>query len=248
MTKITSPADLAALRAGGQILARTLQLLAEKALPGTKASFLDTLAEETLRAAGGEPAFKGYQGFPATVCISINSEVVHGIPGEKVLREGDVVGLDCGVRYKGFVTDATVTVGVGKISKAARQLIDATEQSLWEAVKIIKAGIHTGDIGHAVQVYVEERGYGVVRALVGHGVGKQVHEDPKVPNYGEPGTGTVLPAGVVIALEPMVTAGHWDVRTAADGWSVVTVDGSIAAHYEHTLVVTEEGCEIVTQL
>lgn len=248
MTKLTSATDLAALRAGGKILAQTLQLLSEKALPGTKASFLDALAEETIRTAGGEPAFKGYQGFPATVCISINSEVVHGIPGDKVLRDGDVVGLDCGVRYKGFVTDATVTVGVGKISKAARKLIDATEQSLWEAVKIIRAGVHTGDIGHAVQTFVEARGYGVVRALVGHGVGKQVHEDPKVPNYGEAGTGTILPAGVVIALEPMVTAGHWDVRTAPDGWSVVTVDGSIAAHYEHTLVVTEDGCEIITKL
>lgn len=248
MTKLTSPADLAALREGGQILARTLQLLAAKALPGTKASFLDALAEETIRAAGGEPAFKGYQGFPATVCISINSEVVHGIPGDKILRDGDVVGLDCGVRFKGFVTDATVTVGVGKVSKASRKLIDATEQSFWEAVKVIHAGVHTGDIGHAVQTYVEARGYGVVRALVGHGVGKQVHEDPKVPNYGELGTGTVLPAGAVIALEPMVTAGLWDVRTAPDGWSVITVDGSLAAHYEHTLVVTDKGCEIVTQL
>ncbi|MEK7518310.1 MAG: type I methionyl aminopeptidase [Patescibacteria group bacterium] len=248
MTKITSATDLAALREGGKILAQTLHLLAEKAIPGIRAADLDALAEATIRAAGGTPAFKGYQGFPATVCISINSEVVHGIPGEKVLREGDVVGLDCGVRYKGFITDATVTVGVGKISKAARKLIDATEQSLWEAVKVIRAGVHTGDIGHAVQSYVEAKGYGVVRALVGHGVGKQVHEDPKVPNYGEPGTGTVLPAGVVIALEPMVTAGHWDVRTAPDGWSVVTVDGSLAAHYEHTLVVTEDGCEIITKL
>ena len=248
MTKATSAADLAALRAGGKILAQTLQLLATKALPGTKASLLDALAEETIRAAGGEPAFKGYQGFPATVCISINSEVVHGIPGDKVLREGDVVGLDCGVRYKGFVTDATVTVGVGKVSKAARKLIDVTEQSFWSAAEVIKAGVRTGDIGHAVQTYVEARGYGVVRALVGHGVGKQVHEDPKVPNYGEPGSGTVLQEGVVIALEPMVTAGHWDVRTAPDGWSIITVDGSLAAHYEHTLVVTADGCEIVTKL
>ncbi len=248
MTRITTPADLAALREGGQILARTLQLLVTKAQPGTTAAALDALAEETIRAAGGEPAFKGYQGFPATVCISINSEVVHGIPGEKVLREGDVVGLDCGVRYRGFVTDATITVGVGKVAKTARKLIEATEQSFWEAVKVIRAGVRTGDIGHAVQTYVEARGYGVVRALVGHGVGKQVHEDPKVPNYGEAGTGVVLPAGVVIALEPMVTAGHWDVRTAPDGWSVVTADGSIAAHYEHTLVVTDEGCDIVTKL
>jgi methionyl aminopeptidase len=248
MTKITSAADLAALREGGKILAQTLQLLAAKALPGTRAATLDALAEETIRAAGGEPAFKGYQGFPATVCISINSEVVHGIPGKKVFHEGDIVGLDCGVRYKGFVTDATVTVGVGKISKAARKLIDATEQSFWGAANIIKAGVHTGDIGHAVQTYVEARGYGVVRALVGHGVGKQVHEDPKVPNYGEPGSGSMLQEGVVIALEPMVTAGHWDVRTAPDGWSIATVDGSLASHYEHTLVVTADGCEIVTKL
>lgn len=248
MTKLTTPSDLADLRDGGRILAQTLQLLAEKAVPGTRAALLDALAEETIRAAGGEPAFKGYQGFPATLCVSVNSEVVHGIPGDKVLRAGDVVGLDCGVRYKGFVTDATITVGVGKVSKAARKLIEATEQSLWEAVKVIRAGVRTGDIGHAVQSYVEARGYGVVRALVGHGVGKQVHEDPKVPNYGEAGTGTVLPVGAVIALEPMVTAGHWDVRTAPDGWSVVTVDGSLASHFEHTLVVTAEGCDIVTKL
>jgi methionyl aminopeptidase len=248
MTKISSATDLAALREGGRILAQTLQLLAKQALPGTTAASLDALAEATIRAAGGEPAFKGYQGFPATICVSINSEVVHGIPGEKILRDGDVVGLDCGVRYRGFVTDATVTVGVGKVSKAARKLIDATEQSFWEAVKVIRAGVRTGDVGRAVQAYVEARGYGVVRALVGHGVGKQVHEDPRVPNYGESGTGTVLPEGVVIALEPMITAGHWDVRTAADGWSVLTADGSLAAHYEHTLVVTADGCEIVTKL
>lgn len=248
MTVLTTPNDLAALRDGGKILAKTLQLVASNAKPGTRAAHLDALAEDTIRAAGGEPAFKGYQGFPATLCVSINSEVVHGIPGDKVLREGDVVGLDCGVRYKGFITDATVTVGVGKVSKAARKLIQATEQSLWEAVKLIRAGVRTGDIGSAVQSYIEAYGYGVVRALVGHGVGKQVHEDPKVPNYGTAGTGTVLPAGAVIALEPMVTAGHWDVRTAPDGWSVITVDGSLAAHYEHTLIVTEQGCEIVTQL
>jgi methionyl aminopeptidase len=248
MTILTQAKDLAALREGGQILAQTLQLVATRALPGARAADLDALAEQTIRAAGGEPAFKGYQGFPSTLCFSVNSEVVHGIPGEKTLREGDIVGLDCGVRYKGFITDATLTVGVGKVSKAARKLIETTEQSLWEAVKIIKAGVKTGDIGHAVQAYVEARGYGVVRALVGHGVGKKVHEDPKVPNYGEAGTGTVLPAGAVIALEPMVTAGRWEVITAPDGWSVVTLDGSLASHYEHTLVVTEDGCEIVTQL
>lgn len=246
MMRVKTPQEIAALREGGKILASTLQRMVKAAVPGARAADLDALAEQTIRAAGGIPAFKNFEGFPSTLCISMNNEVVHGIPGSKVFQEGDIVGIDCGVQYQGLFTDAAITVGIGKISKDAKRLITVTEQSFREALKVIKAGATTGDIGHAVQHYVESNGFSVVRALVGHGVGHAVHEDPRVPNYGQPGTGTALPVGLVIAVEPMVTAGHWQVETAPDKWTVVTADGSLTAHYEHTLVVTEHGYEILT--
>jgi len=246
MMRVKTAAEIATLREGGQILARVLALVAKAAVPGAKAADLDALAERTIRAAGGIPAFKNFEGFPATLCVSVNREVVHGLPGDKVLQEGDIVGLDCGVRYGDLFTDAAITVGVGKISKDAKKLISVTEQAFREALKVIKAGATTGDIGHAVQTYVEQHGFNVIRALVGHGVGHAVHEDPKVPNYGQPGTGTALPAGLVIAVEPMVAAGHWQVQTALDKWTVMTADGGLAAHYEHTLVVTDHGYDILT--
>ncbi|MEK7631979.1 MAG: type I methionyl aminopeptidase [Patescibacteria group bacterium] len=246
MMRVKTPQEIATLREGGKILAHTLQIVVKAAVPGARAADLDTLAEKTIREAGGLPAFKNFEGFPATLCVSVNSEVVHGIPGDKIFQEGDIVGLDCGVQYHGLFTDAAITVGIGKISKDAKKLITVTEQSFREALKVIKAGATTGDIGHAVQGYVEAQGYGVIRALVGHGVGHAVHEEPRVPNYGQPGTGSALPVGLVIAVEPMVAAGHWQVQTAPDKWTVVTADGSLAAHYEHTLVVTEHGYEILT--
>ncbi len=248
MTILKAAKDLAALREGGAILARTLAAVAAAAVPGATPLALDALAEKTIREAGGEPAFKGYQGFPATLCVSVNTAVVHGIPTAKPLADGDVVGLDCGVRYKGYITDAAVTVGVGTLRRKARRLIEVTEKAFWIAHQVIRAGVRTGDVGHAVQTYVEAQGFSVVRALVGHGVGEHVHEDPKVPNYGSPGSGALLPEGIVIAVEPMVTAGHYDVTTATDGWTVQTADHSLAAHYEHTLVVTATGAEVVTAL
>lgn len=246
MMRVKTPQEIATLREGGKILAQTLQIVSKAAVPGARAAALDALAEKTIRAAGGLPAFKNFEGFPSTLCISMNNEVVHGIPGDKVFQEGDIVGIDCGVQYKELFTDAAITVGIGKISKDAKKLIAVTEQSFREALKVIKAGATTGDIGHAVQTYVEAHGYGVIRALVGHGVGHAVHEEPRVPNYGQPGTGAALPVGLVIAVEPMVSAGHWQVQTAPDKWTVITADGSLASHYEHTLVVTEHGYEILT--
>ena len=246
MTILTEAADLAALREGGAILARALERVARAAQPGVTPAALDALAEQTIREAGGEPAFKGYQGFPATLCVSVNAAVVHGIPTDTPLQEGDVVGLDCGVTFKGLVTDAARTVGVGKLHRKSRRLIEVTEKAFWLAHQVMRAGARTGDIGHAVQSYVEAQGFGVVRALVGHGVGRHVHEDPKVPNYGTRGTGTVLPEGAVIAVEPMVTIGSYDVLTAADGWTVRTADESLAAHYEHTVVITATGADVVT--
>lgn len=246
MMRVKTPQEIATLREGGKILAHTLQILLKAAGPGARAADLDALAEKTIRETGGIPAFKNFEGFPSTLCISMNSEVVHGIPGDKVFQEGDIVGIDCGVQYNGLFTDAAITVGIGKISKDAKKLITITEQSFREALKVIKAGATTGDIGHAVQAYVEAHGYGVIRALVGHGVGHAVHEEPRVPNYGQPGTGAAMPIGLVIAVEPMVSAGHWQVQTAPDKWTVITADGSLAAHYEHTLVVTENGYEILT--
>ncbi len=248
MTRITNPADLAALREGGKILAQTLQATAAAVVAGVTTKELDTIAEDSILKRGGKPAFKGYQGFPATLCTSVNDQVVHGIPGNRVLKEGDIIGLDCGVFYKGFFTDAAITVPVGRVKKQARELIAVTEASFAVAMKSIHAGATTGDIGAAVQTYVEAHGFGVVRALVGHGVGKAVHEEPKVPNYGAAGSGAQLTEGLVIAVEPMVTAGHFDVKTAPDHWTVETMDGSLASHYEHTVVVTKAGVEIITQL
>ncbi|MFA6588072.1 MAG: type I methionyl aminopeptidase [Patescibacteria group bacterium] len=248
MTKLKSQTEINALKEGGRILAEVLRKISEVIKPGTKAGELDALAEKLIRKAGAEPAFKGYQDYPATLCVSVNSEVVHGIPGHKIFKNGDIVGLDCGLKYKNLYTDAALTVGVGKISKAAARLIEVTEDSFWQGVKAIKAGVTTGDIGHAIQAYAEANGFNVVRALVGHGVGRQVHEDPKIPNYGAKGMGVKLEAGTIIAVEPMLTEGGYEVATASDHWTVVTADGGLAAHYEHTILVTEKGSEIITKL
>lgn len=248
MTKLTNSKDIAILRLGGKILAQALARVSKEIKPGTKASEMDALAEKIIKKSGAEPAFKGYQGFPATLCISVNSEVVHGIPGHKIFKSGDIVGIDCGVKFQGFFSDAALTVGVGKISAKAKKIIEITEKAFWQGAKTIKAGVFTGDIGQAIQDFVEKNGFNVVRALVGHGVGRHIHEDPKIPNFGKRGTGTALEAGLVIAVEPMVTEGGFEVSTAQDHWTITTADGGLAAHFEHTLMVTENGYEIITQL
>lgn len=239
--------DIAAMRAGGKILSEVLALVATHVAPGMSSLDLDTLAERELRARGATPAFKGYQGYPATLCVSVNNEVVHGIPtAGKLLAEGDVVGLDLGGVYDGRYTDMAMTVGVGKISSKAKKLLSVTREALDRGVAQARPGNTVGDIGEAVQRFVERKGFGIVRSLVGHGVGTEVHEDPQVPNYGERRTGTKLTAGMTIAIEPMVTAGDYPVRILEDGWTVVTVDGGLSAHFEVTVAITDSGVEILT--
>jgi len=223
-------------------------MLTEAVQPGMTTGELDRLAEEFIRAHGGRPAFKGYRGFPASICPAVNDEVVHGIPGDRRLKEGDIVGLDVGVEMNGYYGDAAVTVPVGKASKEALRLLEVTREALMAGVARAKAGNRVGDISHAIQSHVEKHGYSVVRSLVGHGIGREMHEEPQVPNYGPEGRGPRLMAGQVIAIEPMVNVGGADVVTQPDGWTVVTKDGSLSAHFEHTVAVGGDGPEILSAL
>lgn len=253
MSIIKTREEITLLREGGHILARVLADVVGAVRAGISTHELNRIAEEHIRASGGEPAFKGYQAFgarvayPATLCTSINDEVVHGIPSEKrILKAGDIIGLDIGMKYKGLYTDMAVTVPVGAIDMKAQKLIAVTKKSLDIAIAAVRAGATIGDIGHAVQTYVEGEGFGVVRDLVGHGVGHAVHEDPQVPNFGKKGTGMRLKEGMVLALEPMVTERGWKVKIDADQWTWRTRDGSRAAHFEHTIIVTKNGAEVLT--
>lgn len=236
------------MRAANQLVARVLQRLREAVAVGVTTQELDAMAEEQVRGAGAEPAFKGYRGFPATVCISVNEEVVHGIPSKRKLKPGDIVSLDVGVKLDGFYGDCAVTVPVGEISPDAAGLLTATHESLLHAIGRVRPGARVSDIGHAVQVYVESRGYSVVREFVGHGIGKALHEDPQIPNYGEPGRGPRLAEGMVLAIEPMVNLGKPGVKVLSDGWTAVTRDGSLSAHFEHTVAVTRDGVDVLTAL
>ncbi len=256
------------LREGGAKLARILADLSKAIHHGMTTEELDRIAEDLIRKSGGEPSFKGYRvhgaptPFPASLCVSINHEVVHGIPSEKrVFSIGDVVGLDIGMKYKGLFTDTALTVIVHSGGDSAfpdgkaqvlylesEHLIDSTKKALMRGIAVVKAGVYTGDIGYEIQRFLEDEGYGVVKELVGHGVGKKVHEEPDIPNWGKPGTGVKLREGEVIALEPMATVGSCTVDVGPDGWTWMTVDGSIAAHFEHTLIVTKDGAEVITQL
>lgn len=242
-----SKAELEAMREGGEITAACLKMLAQNVRPGITTAELDQLAEEFIYDHGGKPEFKGYQGFPASICASPNAMIVHGIPGSYRLKDGDVISLDVGVRYEGFVTDSATTVAVGEISQDADGLLRTTRKCLSAAAEQMRAGNHLGDIGHAIQSVAEARGYGVVRDLVSHGVGRKMHEDPQIPNYGEPGTGPRLQPGMVFAIEPMITLGSYEIDLdERDGWSIYTADRSLAAHYEHTVAVTENGPLIIT--
>lgn len=244
-----SASEVEALRTSGSILSRVLQAVIRAVQPGVTAAALDAMADQAIRTHGGTPAFKGYRGFPASLCVSLNDEVVHGIPrAEVVVRIGDVVGLDCGVSYRGMFTDMATTVLVGRVSKPARDLVAVTRQALAAALSVTRAGINTGDIGAAVQAVVEAAGFAVVRDLVGHGVGRAIHAEPSIPNYGQPGGGTRIAAGDCLAIEPMVTAGDYTIRTDPDGWTVRTADSSLAAHEERTVLVTEGGYELLTPL
>lgn len=246
MVYLRDRSEIEAIRAAAQIVARTLQMLGERLRPGVTTLELDGLAEEFIRAQGGEPAFKGYRGFPATICPSVNQEVVHAIPGPCVLREGDIIGIDVGVRKDGYHGDAATTFPVGEVGEEARRLLEVARGALMAGIRKAKAGNRIGDISHAVQSHAEKNGFSVVRALVGHGIGREMHEEPLVPNYGPPGRGPRLMAGQVLAIEPMVNVGGPDVVTQPDGWTVVTRDGSLSAHFEHTVAVGPQGPEILS--
>ncbi len=240
--------DLSRMRDAGRVVRAVLDALVAAAVPGVTTFDLDRLAESRTREMGAVPAFKGYLGYPASVCISVNEEVVHGIPSEKrVLRDGDVVGLDFGAILGGFHGDAAETVLVGQASPDAERLVAATREALAAGIAAARPGGRVGDIGSAVQRSAEAAGYSVVREFVGHGIGRKLHEAPQVPNFGEPGTGAWLRPGLVLAIEPMVNAGLPGIRTLEDGWTAVTEDGSLSAHFEHTVAITEAGPEILTR-
>jgi methionyl aminopeptidase len=243
-----SKSELEAMREGGKITAACLKLLANNTRVGITTRELDQMAEDFICSHGGTPEFKGYQGFPASICTSPNAMIVHGIPGSYRLKKGDIISLDVGVRYEGFVTDSAMTVAVGEIPLEVEDLLRTTRRCLTVATEQIKVGNRLGDIGHAIQSVAESRGYGVVRDLVSHGVGRSMHEDPQIPNYGKPGTGPRLLPGMSFAIEPMITLGDYDIRISEwDGWSIYTADGSLAAHYEHTIAVTENGPWVLTE-
>lgn len=246
MIYIKSDSEIDAMRRAGRITGETLAMLEEKVKPQVTTAYLDKIAEEYIIKAGAKPSFKGLYGFPASLCISVNEEVVHGIPGSRVLQEGDIVSLDCGAYYQGFHGDATRTFPVGKISSEAQRLIDVTRQSFFEGVKCACVGNRIGDIGNAVQTYVEKNGFSVVKDYVGHGIGRKMHEEPSVPNYGKKNRGPKLVKGMAIAIEPMVNAGDYRVKELNNGWTVVTLDGKPSAHYENTLVILDNGPEILT--
>ena len=241
-----TPEEIERMAAAGAILVRTMSLLAGKIRPGVSTQELDQAAERFIRSQGSEPAFKGYRGFPGSICTSPNSMIVHGIPGPYKLGRGDILSVDIGVIRDGWVADAARTFPVGPISPIAHKLLKVTEESLFLAVEQCRPGKRLGDVSHAVQAHVEAAGLSVVRTLVGHGIGRSMHEDPQIPNHGEPGTGFVLEEGMVFAVEPMVTAGRHGVRVGEDRWSIYSQDGSLTAHFEFTIAVTAEGPRILT--
>ncbi len=241
-----SPEEIERIAAAGRVLARCLTMLRNKARPGVTTKELDEAAERFIRSQNGEPAFKGYRGFPGSICASPNSMVVHGIPGSYVLGRGDILSLDVGVILDGWVADAAITVPIGRVSPAAGRLLQSTRAALFDAVEQCRAGNRLGDVSHAVQQRIEGDGLSVIRSLVGHGIGRDMHEDPQIPNFGEPGTGPVLEEGMVLAVEPMVNVGGHEIRVAGDGWSVYSQDGSLAAHFEHTVAIASEGPRILT--
>jgi methionyl aminopeptidase len=228
------------------LVARVLRELAAAVRPGVTTADLDAIAEQRLREAGAEPAFKGYHGYPATICASVNEEVVHGIPSPRALVEGDIISIDMGAKLDGFYGDSAVTVPVGAVSAEAQRLLDVTRTALDRAVAAVKAGARVSDIGAAVQSYVEAQGFSVVREFVGHGIGTSLHEEPQIPNYGTAGRGPRLAEGMALAIEPMVNAGKPAVKVLGDGWTAVTKDKALSAHFEHTVVVTEHGCRVLT--
>ena len=247
MIEVKNEQELQRMRAAGKVTAAVLKLMTEMVRPGISTLELDSAAERTIRSFGATPLFLGYYGFPGSICASVNEEVVHGIPKkDRILKSGDIISIDTGARLDGFCSDAAITLGVGKVSDEAQRLMDVTKKSLYKAIGQVKPGNRLGDVEHAVETFAIANGMGVVRDYCGHGIGRNMHEEPSIPNFGRPGTGPLLEKGMVLAIEPMLTAGTYKVRELDDGWTVVTADGKYAAHFEHTVAVTAHGSEIFT--
>lgn len=247
MIVLKTSRELAAMRVAGRISAKALKLAGEAVEPGVSTWEIDRIVRRYIESEGAKPSFLGYGGFPASACISVNEVVIHGIPKkDQILKQGDIVSIDIGAFFEGFTGDNAYTFACGDVSPEAQRLMDTTRESLYQGIAAAKAGNRVGDIGHAVQSYVEARGYSVVRDFVGHGVGAKLHEDPSVPNFGSPGRGVRLLPGMTIAIEPMVNAGVHTVKTLSDGWTTVTTDGKLAAHYEHSIAITADGPVILT--
>lgn len=245
---IKSAREIEIMRQAGRIVATVLAELKSQVKPGVKTRILDEIAEKETEKLGAVPSFKGYHGYPASVCVSINDEIVHGIPGNRVMNEGDIVSIDFGVIYNDFQGDSAITVGVGRITPEAEKLLETTEGSLMAGIKAARSGARLGDISTAIQEYAESRGYSVVREYTGHGIGRKMHEDPQIPNFGIPDQGPLLKTGMTFALEPMINIGDWRTRLEDDNWTVRTSDGSLSAHFEHTIAITDEASEILTAL
>jgi methionyl aminopeptidase len=241
-----TPEQIEAMAVSGDIVARCLNILASKCRPGVTTADLDAAGEKFIRGQGGVPAFKGYRGFPASICASPNSMVVHGIPGDYTLQRGDIISIDVGVEHDGWVADAAITVALRPVSQVASKLMRATREALEAAVEQCQPGNRLGDVSHAVQERVERDGFSIIRSLVGHGIGTQMHEDPQVPNFGEPGRGPLIEEGMVFCVEPMVAAGRQAVRMGEDNWAIYAEDNSLTAHFEHTIAITKEGPRILT--
>ena len=245
---IKSPAEIAIMRRAGRVVALVLARLAREIAVGMKTKELDRICVEELGKSGAKASFKGYRGFPASLCISINDEVVHGIPGERVMNEGDIVSLDFGAIVDGFQGDAAITVGIGDVTPEARRLVEAAQGGLFAGIAVAKNGAYLSDVSSAIQTYAESRGFSVVREYTGHGIGRDMHEEPSIPNFGFAGQGPILRKGMTLAIEPMVNAGGWRTAVGDDQWLVATADGSLSAHFEHTIAITDGEPEILTVL
>ena len=243
---IKSEEEIATIREAGRIVAQVLQVLAEAVRPGLVRKELDRIVRREFAARGAKPTFLGYRGYPASVCVSVNDEIVHGIPDDRVLREGDIVSIDLGATYEGFVGDAAITVGVGRLDAEAERLLRVTERALQKGVAAARTGAPLGVVSHAIQMEAEGEGFSVVREYVGHGIGREMHEEPQVPNFGPPDRGPILKKGMVLAIEPMVNAGDWRTKRHDDNWTVSTLDGKRSAHFEHTIAITDGEAQILT--
>ena len=244
--ELKSPQEIEVMREAGRIVAQVLRMLVAAVRPGVVERDLDEIVRREYKARGASPTFLGYHGYPATVCVSINDEIVHGIPGDRVIREGDIVSLDLGATYRGFVGDSAITVGAGEMSEEKELLIRATEESLWKGIEAALPGARMGDISWAIQEHAEKSGFSVVREYVGHGIGRAMHEEPQVPNFGAPHKGIELREGMVLALEPMLNTGDWRTKRDGDNWTVRTADGGLSAHFEHTVAITKDGPVVLT--